>query len=443
MKAPLQKSIAEILKEHHQNLSCLRSIRVASLCAGLDVCHFALDHILQAWHQLGWPPLPVTFWAAEKDPEKRATLLQRSRSGMSAYQVFGDVHHLKGAKSWDYLSGKFVEPNPADIWLCGSPCVDLSPLNNKQVEFGPGCSGQSSTVLDAVLDLVEDKRPRMLVLENVKRILHKRGCQNGRRGHEMVLARMRDLGYAYSFTILDAADWVPQRRSRAWLVFVLIGCGDPQRILQLARECQPTRVPSLEDIFSVIPCLRVKSKERKPRKTKRDGMLKWPGKTLHFIEAKKLRADRLVACKKGLMSCSDFADLCPREQHLLTVRYAYLQQCRAIDPVHTAVILDISQSVSRVPWAKGQAPCLTSSSKLWLSKPGGLLTAAHYAALQGVPEAAHLNIPEKLLLDMLGNAFCGPIAQAILLSALVVKSERRWPDMDDNKTRYLRLKPTN
>ena len=167
-------------------------------CTLIVVLCGALFRLWEAWHQLGWPPLPVTFWAAEKDPEKRATLLQRSRSGMSAYQVFGDVHHLKGAKSWDYLSGKFVEPNPADIWLCGSPCVDLSPLNNKQVEFGPGCSGQSSTVLDAVLDLVEDKRPRMLVLENVKRILHKRGCQNGRRGHEMVRLGCSDLLMSFS-----------------------------------------------------------------------------------------------------------------------------------------------------------------------------------------------------------------------------------------------------
>lgn len=38
----------QVLAEHRSSLAGLQHLRVASLCAGLDVCHLALNRILKA-----------------------------------------------------------------------------------------------------------------------------------------------------------------------------------------------------------------------------------------------------------------------------------------------------------------------------------------------------------------------------------------------------------
>ena len=140
----------------------------------------------------------MTCWAAEICPRKRDALVRRAHHQCPARQrgahllhIFGDAGDLKNEMSWDYknmiMAKPFTgDPSSGDIWVVGSPCVDLSALNSKQVRFGPGCPGQSSQVFHTVLSLVGQRRPRLLLLENVTRILHKRACQGGEAGDSMV-----------------------------------------------------------------------------------------------------------------------------------------------------------------------------------------------------------------------------------------------------------------
>ncbi|CAL1140777.1 unnamed protein product [Cladocopium goreaui] len=375
---------------------------------------------VQVWNEIGLPPVPVTFWAAEKNAAKRQLLIQRTSPHMRVDQVFGDVKDLVQPQCYDYLNQCWTDPKEADIYVCGTPCVDLSALNSKQIEFGPGCDGQSSSVIDDVMAVVEKRKPLAVILENVERILHKRKCQGGQPGHKMVFARMKSMGYIGAFAILDAARWLPQRRSRAWFVFLQPNCGDPGQVLDLARRCQPAVPPSLQDLPFMSKLGKAHSERQRKQHTKKDRKLKWPSQTLHFIETHGLKPAKLAACKHGLMLCQDFQTLNLREQHLLIARYTYLQQCEALDPFSTCIILDISQSVGRVPWAVGKTPCLTGSSKLWVSKPGTILPAEVCAAVQGVPEALDAGIPHNWMRNLLGNAFCGPVAQSVLLSTLAV-----------------------
>eukprot|EP00438_Fugacium_kawagutii_P032755 Skav206024 [mRNA] locus=scaffold1314:24942:26623:+ [translate_table: standard] len=382
---------------------------------------------MQVWREMGLPAVPVTFWAAEKNNAKRALLIQRARGQMPQMQVdqiFGEVKDLQKRHSYDFLHECMTAPLDADIWFVGFPCVDLSGLNAKEIKFGEECHGQSSSVLQDTMDAISLRKPRAVILENVARILHRRKCQDFKPGHEWVMSRMESMGYTGAFAILDAVHWLPQRRSRAWFVFLQPNCGSPEKVLSLAQRCQPAVVPSIFSFQFMSNLEKFHSDGQSRRHTMRtEKKLKWPTETLKFIRTHGLKPGKLAACKERLMLSSDFKSLSLREQHLLIARYAYLQQCEAIDPFSTCIILDVSQSVGRVPWALEKSPCLTGSSKLWISKPGVILPSEAYAELQGVPEVLDTQIPSKMLRNLIGNAFCGPVAQSVLLSTLAVLSE--------------------
>ena len=233
-------------------------------------------------------------------------------------------------------------------------------------------------------------------------------------------SELEALGYKGCRAILDASDWVPQRRARAWFAFFRTGEGSPERVLQLALQLRPSVAPTIRSL-RLLPPVDTKQKVTTPKSCFRK--LKWPSHTLSFIKAHELKPGRLARCKEALHQCADFPTLTLREQQLLIAMYAYLQQRQGIDPSQSTVVLDISQSVLRTPWAVNKSPCLTPSSKLWISKPGALLKAFDHAVLQGVPEAACPDTAARLLRDLVGNAFCGPVAGAVLLGAFVAISE--------------------
>ena len=98
----------------------------------------------------------------------------------------------------------------ADIWSGGFPCQDLSRAGRRA-----GFSGRRSSLAFAFLDLVEQRRPRWLVLENVPGLFTSNdGADFGR-----LLSEMEQLGYGVAWRTLDAQYFgVPQRRSRVFVV---------------------------------------------------------------------------------------------------------------------------------------------------------------------------------------------------------------------------------
>ena len=122
-----------------------------------------------------------------------------------------------------------VEPNDipeADIWSGGFPCQDLSVAGKRA-----GFAGKRSSLAFTFLDLVEQRRPRWLVLENVPGLFSSnKGADFGR-----LLYEMEQLGYGVSWRTLDARYFgVAQRRRRVFLVASL----ESDRAAEVLLECE-------------------------------------------------------------------------------------------------------------------------------------------------------------------------------------------------------------
>jgi site-specific DNA-cytosine methylase len=136
-----------------------------------------------------------TVSVSEIDPYANAVLAER----------FPDAPNLESITE--------VEANDipdADIWSGGFPCQDLS-VAGKRAGFG----GKRSSLAFTFLDLVEQRRPRWLVLENVPGLFSSnRGADFGR-----LLSEVDQLGYGVAWRTLDARYFgVAQRRRRVFLV---------------------------------------------------------------------------------------------------------------------------------------------------------------------------------------------------------------------------------
>jgi site-specific DNA-cytosine methylase len=114
----------------------------------------------------------------------------------------------------------------ADIFSGGFPCQDLSVAGKRA-----GFAGKRSSLAFTYLDLVEQRRPRWIVLENVPGLFtSNHGADFGR-----LLYEMEQLGYGVSWRVLDARFFgVAQRRRRVFIV----GSLESDRSAEVLVECQ-------------------------------------------------------------------------------------------------------------------------------------------------------------------------------------------------------------
>lgn len=113
----------------------------------------------------------------------------------------------------------------AEIWSGGFPCQDLS-LAGKRQGFG----GKRSILAFTFLDLVECRRPKWVVLENVPGIF----TSHDGRDFSRLLGELGRIGYSAAWRCLDAKYFgVPQRRRRVFIVANL----EPDRAPQVLFEC--------------------------------------------------------------------------------------------------------------------------------------------------------------------------------------------------------------
>lgn len=114
----------------------------------------------------------------------------------------------------------------SDIWSGGFPCQDLSVAGKRA-----GFAGKRSSLAFTFLDLVEQRRPRWLVLENVPGLFSSNnGADFGR-----LLYEMEQLGYGVSWRTLDARYFgVAQRRRRVFIV----GSLESDRAAEVLLECE-------------------------------------------------------------------------------------------------------------------------------------------------------------------------------------------------------------
>ena len=99
-----------------------------------------------------------------------------------------------------------------DVFAGGFPCQDLSLANQGKRK---GLEGARSGLFFKYAELIEEKRPRWVFIENVP------GLLNSAKGGDfnVVLSTLDELGYGVAWRVLDAKFFgTPQRRRRTYIV---------------------------------------------------------------------------------------------------------------------------------------------------------------------------------------------------------------------------------
>jgi DNA (cytosine-5)-methyltransferase 1 len=110
-----------------------------------------------------------------------------------------------------------------DLLVGGFPCQDYSVA--KTLNQAHGIEGKKGVLWWQIRKILERKRPRMVFLENVDRLLKSPATQRGR-DFAIILSCLSDLGYLVEWRVVNAADYgFPQRRRRVFIVAHLLGKG--------------------------------------------------------------------------------------------------------------------------------------------------------------------------------------------------------------------------
>ena len=99
-----------------------------------------------------------------------------------------------------------------DVFAGGFPCQDLSLANQGKRK---GLEGERSGLFFRYAELIKEKRPRWVFIENVP------GLLNSAKGEDfkVVLSTLDELGYGVAWRVLDAKFFgTPQRRRRTYIV---------------------------------------------------------------------------------------------------------------------------------------------------------------------------------------------------------------------------------
>jgi DNA (cytosine-5)-methyltransferase 1 len=131
-----------------------------------------------------------------------------------------------------------------DILLAGFPCQPFSLAGvSKKVSLGRphGFKDKAQgTLFFNLLKIIEEKKPKAFVLENVKNLR----SHDGGRTYEVILGSLRELGYSVFAEVVDAQAWVPQHRERVFLV----GFADPVSF-SFSELGRPVDKPTLSSIL--------------------------------------------------------------------------------------------------------------------------------------------------------------------------------------------------
>ncbi len=125
------------------------------------------------------------------------------------HKNYGDIRKLDPIKLPDF-----------ELLVGGFPCQSFSVAGKRK-----GFTDTRGTLFFEIARIVHAKKPRLLLLENVKGLLsHQQGLTFG-----VILATLDELGYDIQWQVLNSKDFgVPQNRERIFIIGNLRGTSRPQ-----------------------------------------------------------------------------------------------------------------------------------------------------------------------------------------------------------------------
>ena len=139
-----------------------------------------------------------------------------NRFAQQTYQAnYESDHNIAG----DITKVDIADIPDHDVLLAGFPCqpfsiAGVSKKNALNMPHGFRCEAQGTLFFD-VARIIEARRPRAFLLENVKNLINH---DKGRTFHVIHRTLAEEQGYQVHWRVLDARLWVPQHRERIFVV---------------------------------------------------------------------------------------------------------------------------------------------------------------------------------------------------------------------------------
>lgn len=114
-------------------------------------------------------------------------------------EVFGDITKIEPSEIPDF-----------EVLLAGFPCQPFSISGKKK-----GFEDTRGTLFFDICRIIDEKQPKVVVLENVKHLIH----HDKKRTFKTIIQTLEDLGYNVTYKILNAKDFgLPQNRERIFIM---------------------------------------------------------------------------------------------------------------------------------------------------------------------------------------------------------------------------------
>lgn len=192
-------------------------ITVAEMFAGVGGFRLALDGYHDAKHpKLNMPAAGPfeTIWANQWEPDGQS-------SKQFAWRCY-EAHFGEGScinQDINVVLDKAEHGEQAipdfDLLVGGFPCQDYSVA--KPLSRARGIEGIKGVLWWDIYRMIHMKRPRMLLLENVDRLLKSPVKQRGR-DFAIMLSCLAQEGYSVEWRVVNAADYgMPQKRRRVYI----------------------------------------------------------------------------------------------------------------------------------------------------------------------------------------------------------------------------------
>ena len=160
-------------------------MKYLSVCSGIEAA-------TQAWHPMGWSP--VGFSEIEKFPSE---VLAKH------YPTVPNLGDMTKYKEWSF-------DESVDLLVGGTPCQSFSVAGLRK-----GLEDPRGNLALIYVGLLAKFKPQWFVWENVPGVL----SSGGGRDFGSFLGAVAELGYGFSYRMLDAQHFgVPQRRRRIFVV---------------------------------------------------------------------------------------------------------------------------------------------------------------------------------------------------------------------------------
>ena len=365
----------------HKHLTC------AEYFAGIGLVRLGLE-------QVGWKVIFANDWAHDKFEMYSAHFKDAS-----------DHYRIQ-----DIFSVCHADIPHTLLATASFPCIDLSLAGNLK-----GISGRYSSAFWGFTQILENQanKPRLVMLENVTGWLTSNGGQDFR----ITIQALNQLGYACDVYAIDATHFVPQSRSRIFVVGLHTSYVN-QNLSVFARRSSSLKTRSLEKAIA----------------TNRD--LQW-----NFVDVpplpEKVRID-LSCIMEDLSDCDERWWLDDEVQrHLKMMSSINLDYLKALQDLpygsYCTMYRRVREGKQRAELRKdGIAGCLRtasggSSRQILVRVRQGtirmrLMTPREYARLQGVPDDYPIPSHVNQALTGFGDAVCVPVVAWIaknILSTLV------------------------